>query len=139
MCNKLQWNDSAAIGFSASDNFYKNHPLSRQSQVNDIACLNSPVSNWSNVVYKIGMMMFSHYDTYNYIGFILDSCNLTCSLGERVNSTCSGCILIDICSRNTPCKNGGNCTLGSVPDEYICDCSGTGYTGKNCSTGKVYT
>ena len=85
------------------------------------------------------MMMFNNNVICNYIRFILDSCNLTCGLGETVNSTCTGCVLIDICLRNAPCKNGGNCILGSVPDNYTCDCSGTGYTGKNCSTGNVCT
>ena len=47
---------SAAIGFSASDEFFAEHPLSRNSSVNDIACINEdsmPPSNWSNVAYEI--------------------------------------------------------------------------------------
>ena len=42
---------TAAIGFSFNDTFFANHPLSRQSNVNSIACVNSP--NPSNVVYNI--------------------------------------------------------------------------------------
>ena len=30
-----------------------NHIISKQSNVNDIACLNQPNSPWSNVVYKV--------------------------------------------------------------------------------------
>ena len=42
-----------SIGFSANSNFYQNHPLSITPEINSIACLNSPVSNWSNVMYQI--------------------------------------------------------------------------------------
>ena len=49
----LNWVEyGAAIGYSAGD-IYANHYLSRQSNVNDIACLNQPVSPWSNVVYRV--------------------------------------------------------------------------------------
>ena len=34
----------------------------------------------------------------------------------------------------SPCQNGGSCTLVSAPSDYICDCTGTGYQGINCST-----
>ena len=53
-CGELHWaNYNASIGFSASSSFFANHPLSRQSNVNSIACLNSPTSQWSNVLYQI--------------------------------------------------------------------------------------
>jgi protein crumbs len=32
----------------------------------------------------------------------------------------------------SPCQNGGNCTDGI--NSYICDCSGTGFEGPNCTT-----
>ncbi|XP_067831825.1 neurexin-2-like isoform X6 [Heptranchias perlo] len=35
------------------------------------------------------------------------------------------------CSMN-PCRNGGHCREGW--NRYICDCTGTGYFGKNCET-----
>ena len=56
-CGKLNWRFyNAGIGFSASPSFYAEHPLSRNSSVNEIACINrnsTPSSNWSNVVYQI--------------------------------------------------------------------------------------
>ena len=52
-CDLLNWQSyNASIGFSAGKKFYKNHFLSRQSNVNDISCLNEPYSKWSNIVYN---------------------------------------------------------------------------------------
>ena len=63
-------------------------------------------------------------------------CNYTCGPGEVVNATCNGCNLTDICLRDMPCQNGGSCILLSVPDNYTCNCSGTGYMGTYCN-GKL--
>ena len=53
-CGKLNWVDyGAAIGFSASDDFFAEHPLSRKLRVNEIACINRNSSKWSNLAYKI--------------------------------------------------------------------------------------
>ena len=56
-CGKLNWMlYSAGIGFSASSNFFAEHPLSRNLSVNEIACINKdsiPSSNWTNIVYEI--------------------------------------------------------------------------------------
>ena len=53
-CGSLNWKVSGAgIGFSASEEFFANHPLSRSNDVNDIACLNEPYSQWSNVIYNL--------------------------------------------------------------------------------------
>ena len=60
-------------------------------------------------------------------------CNYTCSPGEAANATCNGCDLTDICLQDIPCQNGGSCILLSAPDNYTCDCSGTGYIGTNCN------
>ena len=35
----------------------------------------------------------------------------------------------------SPCQNGGTCSTPNV-NMYQCDCTGTGYTGTNCETGK---
>ena len=65
-------------------------------------------------------------------------CNYICSPGEAANATCNGCDLTDICLRDMPCQNGGSCILLSAPDNYTCDCSGTGYIGTNCTVaGKL--
>ena len=39
----------------------------------------------------------------------------------------------DLCSSN-PCFHGGICSV-TEEDDYICDCEGTGYTGRSCETG----
>ena len=55
-CGELNWSSSsyrAVIGYNAASNSYVNHPLSRTTNVNSIACVNSPSSPWSNVVYNL--------------------------------------------------------------------------------------
>ena len=53
-CGELNWDTSSTgIGFSAGPSLYANHPLSRRSNVRSIACLSSPTSPWSNVVYQV--------------------------------------------------------------------------------------
>ena len=50
----MQWSDFASIGFYANDTFFINHPLSRSSDANEIACLNAPGTMGSNVIYTLG-------------------------------------------------------------------------------------
>ena len=39
----------------------------------------------------------------------------------------------DICEAANPCKNGGVCTINSsVPSNFACNCTGTGYNGDTC-------
>ena len=52
-CEFLNWvKNLASIGYSGGGDFFFNHPLSRRSNVNDIACLNQPITPWSNVVFN---------------------------------------------------------------------------------------
>ena len=37
----------------------------------------------------------------------------------------------------SPCQNGGTCSTPNV-NMYQCDCTGTGYTGTNCETGRCH-
>jgi hypothetical protein len=39
-------------------NFYDNHPLSGTSSANLVACLNSGVTVWSNVVYNVSVGVY---------------------------------------------------------------------------------
>ena len=61
-CGDLNWLSSprASIGYSAASNVYANHPLSRTSNVNSIACVNSPSSPWSNIVYNLNESMLPY-------------------------------------------------------------------------------
>ena len=74
---------------------------------------------------------YAQWYSYNYI---ID-CNYTCGVGEIPNSSCDGCVIIDICAATSPCQNGGICvTLGSSSYYCICpsfhvgfNCEGIGY------------
>lgn len=44
-------------------------------------------------------------------------------------------VLKDVCGSANMCLNGGVCSL--INDEPTCDCSQTGFQGKDCSEGKT--
>ena len=54
-CGELNWIhlSLATVGFSITQDFYANHNFSQTDNVNDIACLNSPNSVWSSVIYYV--------------------------------------------------------------------------------------
>lgn len=58
-CGQLLWPGGATIGFNggAVGDFYANHPLSGNS-ANSIACINSDVTEWSNVLYNISIDVY---------------------------------------------------------------------------------
>lgn len=43
------------------------------------------------------------------------------------------CQLVDPCLRPNACEHGGQCNVDE--GRVVCDCTGTGYTGKNCHFG----
>ena len=48
-CGLMEWGSFGTIGFTAAGNpFYNNNPSS-----NEIACTNTPESDWNNVVYLL--------------------------------------------------------------------------------------
>ena len=49
MCGVIEWDNDANIGYSAGGDPYDNHDPSS----NEVACVNSPDSDWNNVVYQI--------------------------------------------------------------------------------------
>ena len=55
-----------------------------------------------------------------------------CADGYVFNSTLCSCVLTDICVAYNPCTNGV-CELVNSTDNYTCNCTGTIYTGTNCS------
>ena len=67
----------------------------------------------------------------------LIACGLSCDNGYTLNSTECRCTLTDICAAISPCDNG-ECLLGLSADEYTCNCTGTIYTGSNCSGSILY-
>ena len=52
-CGLMDWNGRAVIGFNANSSLYQNHRLAGTSDANDIACLDSPDTVWTNVVYLL--------------------------------------------------------------------------------------
>ena len=52
-CGLMDWNGRAVIGFNANNTLYQNHRLAGTSDANDIACLDSPGTVWTNVVYLL--------------------------------------------------------------------------------------
>ena len=59
-------------------------------------------------------------------------CELSCGVGFVSDFDNCMCNLTDICLAIMPCDNG-NCILNSPPDNYTCNCTGTGFMGTNCS------
>ena len=54
-CDLLE-SSRASIGFSSSGNFFFNHQLSLSPSSSEVACGNTPDSNWNSLLYQI------HYD-----------------------------------------------------------------------------
>ena len=57
-----------------------------------------------------------------YLFIYLTACELSCSSGYVLDSTKCMC---NLCESQSSCDNG-ICTLLSQPDEYFCNCTGTG-------------
>ena len=51
-CGDINWGGGATIGFKATGSFYQNHAYSG-SRAASIDCVNSPTSQWNNVVYRL--------------------------------------------------------------------------------------
>ena len=51
-CGAIGWGGGATIGYKAAESFYQNHALSGSSAAS-IGCVNSPASQWNNVVYQL--------------------------------------------------------------------------------------
>ena len=45
----MEWDNGATIGYSAAGDPYENNDPS----TSEVACLNSPLSNWTNVVFRL--------------------------------------------------------------------------------------
>jgi len=45
------------------------------------------------------------------------------------------CQFVDPCKRPNTCEHGGKCSVKE--DRITCDCTDTGYIGKNCHFGKT--
>ena len=52
-CGEMEWSGGATIGFGASDELHSNLRLSDSFRAVAVACLNSPTTEWSNLLYKL--------------------------------------------------------------------------------------
>ena len=55
-CGKLQWSGNADIGFKANSRLFDIRTMSG-STANSIACVNSPDSIWSNLIYQLRKLL----------------------------------------------------------------------------------
>ena len=49
------YNSATSIGFNAAGDYFVNDPYSGSSFAHGIACRNSPISQWYNLVYEISL------------------------------------------------------------------------------------
>ena len=54
-CGDMNWAYGPTIGFNAAGDYYVNHPNTGSPSGEEIACLNSPTSQWYNLVYEISL------------------------------------------------------------------------------------
>ena len=54
-CGDMNWAYGPTIGFNAAGDYYVNHPNTGSTNGEEIACLNSPASQWYNLVYEISL------------------------------------------------------------------------------------
>jgi fibulin 1/2 len=79
-------------------------------------------------------------------GYYLDTAGnsttqLTCGLDNALQmgewNSMPTCMKLDACSGSpSPCLHGSNCSSMGL-DNYVCNCTGTGYIGKNCQNGVI--
>ena len=52
-CDMMEWSGNATVGFNAAGKFFHSHFLSGTHSITNIACINSPQSSWSNIIYQL--------------------------------------------------------------------------------------
>ena len=52
-CGGLTSQTNGTIGFNADGSFYSNYPLSGTNTVLKVACVNSPMTVWNNLIYPL--------------------------------------------------------------------------------------
>jgi hypothetical protein len=82
------------------------------------------------VVYVISMSVYVGWGLQDH--YVRQEVNITSNLSHHLNRL-HRCftIVLDYCLPSNPCQNGGRCI--STTTNYVCDCTGTGYTGMICT------
>ena len=86
-------------------------------------------------------LLFSFFLFLGFVGCIRDLVINHKKLDPRVllltaevrEISLDNCQLVDPCLRPNACEHGGLCNVDE--GRVVCDCTGTGYTGKNCHFG----
>ena len=52
-CNDMEWSGEAKIGWQASSVLYAAHRLSGTANARDVACLNTPTTSSSALIYRL--------------------------------------------------------------------------------------
>ena len=52
-CGSMSWHGRATVGFNAGGSLFDNHPLSGNSSINSLACVNYTTTMWTSLVYKL--------------------------------------------------------------------------------------
>ena len=66
-CGEMGWSGGATIGFGASDELYDNLRLGGSAHATIASCLNSPTTEWSNILYKLTQNPGTCYYTKPYV------------------------------------------------------------------------
>ena len=80
-CSRTEWDGSVTVGFNAAGSFYDNHDPSSS----DIACLNSPYSNISNVIYLLSEQSpeLAPPGKFNTLGYLFSPISFHCLSNYR--------------------------------------------------------
>ena len=54
-CDDMEWSGEAKIGWQASSVLYAAHDLSGAANAKDVACLNTPTTSSSVLIYRVAM------------------------------------------------------------------------------------
>ena len=52
-CGSMSWHGRATVGFNAGGSLFDNHPLSGNSSINSLACMNYTTTMWTSLIYKL--------------------------------------------------------------------------------------
>ena len=57
-CHDMEWSGNAIIGWQASSVLYATHSLSGTTNAKDVACLNTPTTSSSTLIYRVAQRNF---------------------------------------------------------------------------------
>ena len=67
MCGLMEWDNGATIGFNSAEGRYANNDPSSSN----VSCVNSPDSQWSNVIFRLSDDSPEYPSPSQYISLII--------------------------------------------------------------------